>query len=372
MPPKPRSPRPTRSTSPGAARPLPSLRPPVPQRAVVGGLPGWAWALAALLLAGALGLAGLLWWRTDAAASSTAAAPGAAAPRGGPPSLSMAELLAGHSADWRVARLHESPAVLVIEFPNLAEQGAAMNRLAALLEKADAPRDRVLGDNELAALIARAGDNAQTFYLGHDYEGRGLARFYALVGQQGLALNAQEQRLRGVLLAAGMLSEGPDGLQPRGEQALITFSATQADDPATAPDESVDELRRQAVLRHETSHGRYYTRAAYREHCRRFWHEALNDVQRELIRRYLATLGYDRHNEDLMLNEAQAFLMHTPDTRAFDAASVGIPPPVLAELRTRFWRSMPADAMDPRLDAEAAAAAPPPGADRATPAPPAR
>lgn len=258
------------------------------------------------------------------------------------PALSLPGLLAGHSKDWRVARLQENPAVLVIEFPSLAVQGSAMNRMAALLEKGDAPRDRVLGDAELAALIARAGDNAQTFYQGHDYDSSALARFFNLASRQAQALNSDERRLRALLLEGGWLAEGPAGLQPAGAQALITFSATQPDDPRTPVDETVDERRRDSVLRHELSHGRYFTDAVYREHCRRFWREALTEAQREAFRRYLAGIGYDRHNEELMLNEAQAFLLHTPDTRAFNAEAVGIAAPLLADLRTRFWRTLPA------------------------------
>lgn len=257
------------------------------------------------------------------------------------PTLTTAELLAGHSKDWRVARLQENTAVLVLEFPSLAVQGAAMNRMAALLEKADAPRDRVLSDVELASFIARLGDNAQTFYQGHDYDGASLARFFGLVARQRQPLNAEEQRLRALLLAAGILVEGADGLQAPGSQAMITFSATQADDPGTPMDETVDERRREAVLRHELSHGQYFTRPDYREHCKRFWREVLSEPQREAIRRYLAGLGYDRSNEELMLNEAQAFLMHTSDARAFHAGLIGMTEPALAELRTRFWRSLP-------------------------------
>jgi len=255
--------------------------------------------------------------------------------------LSIPELLAGNSRDWRVARLREIGEILVIEFPDLAEQGAAMNRVAALLEKADAPRDRVLSDTELAALIARQGDNAQTFYGGHDYDNAGMARFFRVAMAQRQALNPQEERLRRLLVQAGLLGEGVQGPVANGVQAVITFTAVHADDPTTPVDETVDERRRASVLRHEYSHGWFYTRPAYREHCRRFWREALTTTQRESIRTFLAKLGYDRGNEELMLNEAQALLMHTPDTRAFDPALVGISPGELAALRRRFWQDAP-------------------------------
>ncbi len=306
--------------------------------------------LLALLAAGA-GLAS--WWLRPAplAAADSAAAPGlvvpprSAAQRVELRQLSLPDLLAGHSNDWRLARLQEYPEVLVIEFPDLREQGAAMNRLAAFVQKAGAPRDRLLDDRELAELIAASGDNSQSFYQGHDYTAQDLARFVMKARLQGLLLNAQEQRLQAELQAAGLLAAAGAAAAGAGApQAVITFTATQPDDPSTPVDEGVDALRREAVLRHEMSHGRFYTRAAYREHCWRFWRETLSEAQREQLRRFLASQGYDRSDESLMVNEAQAFLMNTPDARAFSAAAVGMSDEELASLRTRFWRSLPPDA----------------------------
>lgn len=290
----------------------------------------WLWAacgVAVVVLAGA----GFAWRGTS----------GVQAPAGAGPAslreLSLAELLAGHSSDWRLARLKEYPAVVVIEFPSLAEQGATLNRIAALFEKAGAPRDRVLDDAELAALIARSGDTSPTFYQGHDYQGAELSRFYALARAQGLQLSAQELRLQRELLAAAASPEG-DGYPA----ALISFTAIQPDDPATPVDETVDAERRASVLRHEASHGRFYTRPVYREHCRRFWREVLTEPQRERVRTYLASIGYDRNDEELMLNEAQAFMMNTADERAFPPEVIGMTAAELAALRRRFWQTLPA------------------------------
>jgi hypothetical protein len=258
----------------------------------------------------------------------------------------MAEWVAGNSGAWRVARLRENDRILVIEFPSLAEQGAAMNRVAALMEKADAPRDRVLSDAELAELIARHGASAQTFYEGHDYDSASMTRFFSLAAAQRQPLNPHEERLRRVLVQTGFLGQDVPLSASSGTQAVITFTAVQADDPATPVDETVDELRRHAVLRHEYSHGWFFTRPAYREHCRRFWQHALTTTQREAIRTLLAELGYDRGNEELMVNEAQALLMHTPDSRAFDPASVGLSPGQMAALRHRFWQDAPRDEAD--------------------------
>lgn len=307
-----------------------------------------AWPLA-IGLVGLLALGAVYWLYSYLQRPATSAdpvpAPVAAAvapaPASGPRELNPAGLLAGHSSDWRVARLQGNRAILVIEFPNLREQGAAMNRIAALLEKAGAPRDRVLDDLELQQLIVRNGDNAQTFYQGHDYSAVGLARFYMLARRQGLTLGAQELRLEKELLSAGLLGATAAGLEARGEQALISFSATQDDDPTTPIDEGLDARRRESVLQHELSHGEFFTNAAYREHCWRFWREALGERERAILRKYLVGLDYDPANEELLVNEMQALLMHTNDTRAFNARSVGVSETVLDGWRAKFREGQP-------------------------------
>jgi hypothetical protein len=93
------------------------------------------------------------------------------------PARSVAELLYSlKSDDWRVARLRANVSVVVIEFPKLTEQGGAMNRLAAMYEKRDGNRDRVLSDDEMDLLLRRGGDSVGSFYQGHDYTGEMLAR----------------------------------------------------------------------------------------------------------------------------------------------------------------------------------------------------
>lgn len=255
--------------------------------------------------------------------------------------LEVRELLERQVRDWTFARLRGNPAVVVVEFPSLAEQGAALNRVAALIEKSGAPRDRVLGDAALADLIRRHGDNPQTFYQGHNYLADQLARFYTLAARQGQKLNPQEERLRRALVDAHALARDGDATVPQGLQAVVSFSATQRDDPSTPMDESIDERRRESVLRHELSHGLYYTNRAYREHCWRFWRERLTEDERTRLRQMLVRLNYDGSNEELMVNEAQAFLMHTPDDRAFNAASLGLSERQLSDMRRRFMQGAP-------------------------------
>lgn len=246
-----------------------------------------------------------------------------------------------NNGSWSLSRLRGNPAVMVLQFPNLAEQGAAMNRIAALIEKAGAPRDRVLSDTELHQLIIGSGDNAQTFYQGHDYIAEHLARFFTLADQQGQALNVHETKLRQLLLDKKVLSREGALYTAQGLQAIVSFTATQPDDPRTPQDEGVDERRRESVLMHELSHGLYFTSREYRDHCWRFWRERITESERKLLRKLLARMNYDPQNEDLLVNEMQALLMHTPDTRAFSARILGISDAQLQDLRARFRQGWP-------------------------------
>lgn len=323
----------------------------------------------ALLVLGAAAGIGAAWWQRTAAPVSLAAPAGAVVagttagvgdavvatagrPAEAPPrprstgaglvQRDAAEMLgAGPTTEWRLARLRGNPQVLVLEFPDLAEQGAAMNRAAAFIEKAEAPRDRVLSDAELSRLIARQGDNEQTFYQGHDYVGDQLARFYTVAAAQRQPLNVHEQRLLQLLLDKRVLTREGSSYVAQGLQAIVTFTGTQGDDARTPQDEAVDSRRRESVLLHELSHGLFFTSAAYREHCWRFWRERMTADERARFRRMLAQMNYDAANEALLVNEMQALLMHTPDTRAFSAASLGLTEAQLADMRARFRRGMP-------------------------------
>ncbi|MEO8279916.1 MAG: hypothetical protein ABI564_09510 [Ideonella sp.] len=254
---------------------------------------------------------------------------------------SYQSLLSKRSDDWRLTRLAENPKILVIEFPTLAAQGRALNRLAALIEKNKGPRDRVLSDEGLAKFIQQLGDTPETFYFGHDYTAEAVARFFTMAVSQQMLLNADELRLGNELLAAGLLKEESDKLIANPDrQAVVSFTAVQADDPLTKGDETVDERRREAILRHELSHGEFFTNAAYRQHCWNFWQQ-LSDNHRKLFTKFLTAQGYDPGNEELMVNETQAYLMHTPDPRAFSAEQLGVSPDQLTKLRAQFNQGLP-------------------------------
>jgi hypothetical protein len=85
------------------------------------------------------------------------------------PLTSLSELLRRPaSARLRWSRFKANPAIVVIEFPDLQEQGLAMNRLAAMFEKRTAHGNRVPTEKELDELIRHSGDSIASFYQGHD------------------------------------------------------------------------------------------------------------------------------------------------------------------------------------------------------------
>lgn len=265
----------------------------------------------------------------------------AASPAPSPVPLSAASLLHGSAPDWLAGSLQGNAEVFAIAYPQLLEQAQAMNRMAAYLEKASAPRGRVLDDAELAALVTRSGDVPQTFYLGHDYRMAEVARFFNQARQQQLVLQPQEQRLLALLLAQGWLRQTAAGqaspyqaTQPGG--ALITVARFSAADRALlklAPD---DQVLSEAIVAHEISHSEFLTRPSYRQQCWYFWQTVLGEKERGKWRLLLRRMDYDGANEDLLVNEMQALLMHTPDPRIFSTVHLLISGAELSRQRALF------------------------------------
>lgn len=301
----------------------------------------WTGIGVAALAVALLGSAAFLWSPADAPQAVVTPAPlptpppqSAPAPAPTPVTeAGLAQILTGRQSVTAFYRLRENPRILVIDFPDLEEQGRMMNRIAALIEKSGAPRDRILSDAELAAYIQAAGGSTATFYFAHDYAAPSLARFYSMAESEGETLNRQETDLLALLLETGVLRRASDGyLADDPELALISIVQSQA---------GVDAALRETMLRHEVSHGEFFTNAAYRSHCERFWREELSEEERSKFRRFLASSDYDPDNETLMINETQAYLMHTPDPRVFSAARLGVSKDELVDLQRRFMTPQP-------------------------------
>ncbi len=233
------------------------------------------------------------------------------------PLLTEAELLALLPERPSLLRLRENPRVFVLLFPSLAQQGATLNRAAALVEKAGLPRDRLLDGVELAAAIARSGDTAETWYLGHDYRSADLARFFALAERDRVALTEAELWLREQFATASALAGS-------GPFAFVS---------AANPGGQLDAAMRNAVLRHEIGHGHYFTLPGFAEHVQAVWQSGFTEAERAAYRAFLGREGYDTGNEELMANEAMAYTLFTPDPRLFSPNLIGLPPAAVERLR---------------------------------------
>jgi hypothetical protein len=236
------------------------------------------------------------------------------------------DIIANQAASLSMFRLAENPAILVFDFPSLREQARMLNRVAVLVETRGQPRDRVLDDDALDKAIRSTGAEPDTFYDGHDYRAADLVRFFALADRDGVRLNPDELRLRDLVRAAGWTDPGAVG-------ALISIPTLGV---------GIDAAARRSILRHEISHGEFFTDPGYAAFTQSFWQTELSDAERAAFRRFLSKQEYDPTDETLMMNEMQAYLVHTADARFFTPELVGLTPERVAALRRRFIAGMPA------------------------------
>ncbi len=215
----------------------------------------------------------------------------------------------------------------MLDFPNLTAQGQAFNRMAAFIEKRGQSHDHVLDDSELADAIRADNSTVETYYYGHDYRAADIRRFYATVDSQRLKLWQPELELRALLTREGFLAGDAN-------KAVISI-------PRKGSDPFVDASGRESLLRHELSHGEYFTNPTFATYVHTFWSSRMTEADRSTFRGFLNRQGYDPENEDLMANETQAHLMNTTDKRYFNASACGLPVARLAELRAAFLAGMP-------------------------------
>jgi hypothetical protein len=326
-----------RPAEPGAGQPVRTAGPPPRKGAIA---TAWIACAAVALLAGAT--AG--WWvRTHppqhpAVTASIPAPATAPAPPVATPAPALAPSFQIETADEQQIRDHvptgltvfrfaDNPNILVLDFASLHDQGMMLNRVAALIEKAGLPRDRVLTDAELDAAIRAQGDTVESFYYGHDYPVTALARFFALADQQHIALDPQEEQLRHLMQQLGWFAPGVTA-------GLISL-------PAVGADRYINLAARAAILRHELSHGEFFSDPAYAAYVHNFWLTELTEDERAAVRKFLGNEDYDVHDEELMYNEMQAYLMFTRDPTFFTPNLADLTPERLAEIQSRFLAGMP-------------------------------
>ena len=241
-----------------------------------------------------------------------------------PPIADEATLLALPTDELSLWRFSDDPNIFVAIFPSLHMQAKALNRVAAFVERPDVPRDHVLTDSALFAVMGHTPTMFDTYYYGHDYRSADLSRFQDIADLDGAKLNEDERNLLWRLRKSGFFAHD--------DTALITLPPH--------GDGLLDPSARATILHHELSHGAYFTDPIYTAYVETFW-TSLSEPERTAFRQFLEGEGYDSGNDDLMRNETQAYLVFTADPRMFDPNRIGVPE--ATTLRQRFIAGMTLD-----------------------------
>lgn len=255
-------------------------------------------------------------------------------------------ILADQTSELRVHRYSGNADVLVLDIPTLAEQSRIFNRVVALIERIGAPRDRVMTNEELTEFIRKVGQTELTFAYGNDFRVSELVVFFNLAEHGRVALNDDELRLRQFLLEERLVKSPYGFLQVNGkDRVILSLPQVQVQEVADGKSLRITERARETILRHELSHGEYYANPQYADYCRRFWYTVLTDAERQTFRKFLGARAYDTRNEEMMINESQAYLMHTPDPAAFNPQRSGFTQAHIERMRQQFLQGAPPSAL---------------------------
>ncbi len=188
--------------------------------------------------------------------------------------------------DFEIYSWASFPHVLVFDCLDYEVQNRFFRRLAFYIEKKGYV-GRLMTNAELQGLRA---------WNAHDYRAEDLARFYNLVAERDFPIYPEEALLRSVLVSHGILIQDDQGVLYPGEGAVLSISR-----------ESTESLRYRFFV-HEGSHGIYFTSQEYRVFVKELW-ESLDPRDQGMWRFFLGWYGYDPEDEDLMMNEFQAYLL---------------------------------------------------------------
>ncbi len=243
----------------------------------------------------------------------------------------------GALAVWQIS---DNPNIYVFDFPGLENQGRSFNRITQFTEQQSTePYPKVLGNRELASYIAAARRTTADFAFGHDVLVSELVQFFNYALRDKIELNPEEITLRDFLVEQGLVRLWRGFYQAmKPDVVLLAVPQTQA---RKANEPMVSDGARYAILLHELAHAEYYTNPHYAKFCQRYWYETLTEDQRELFKRFLANFNYSVNNEELLINEMQAYLMFTPDPKSFSARKLGVSEEVLQSMRGAFRRGSP-------------------------------
>ncbi|HMW63249.1 MAG TPA: hypothetical protein PLR94_01215 [Accumulibacter sp.] len=238
---------------------------------------------------------------------------------------------------WRYTPNSE---IWIIDVPGLEVLGRTFNRVTQLKEhQYSEPYPRVLTTEELTKYIGAANRTFASFAAGHDLRVSDLVQFFNYAERDKVELFPEEYALRDFLVEQGLMKEWRGFYQAQKPHTMILSIPQVQERRSNEP--GVTSNARYAILLHELAHGEFHTNLAYNKYCRAFWEDSLTDTQKDAFRRFLASMRYAVENEELLINEMQAYLMFTPDAGSFSATRLGVTEKALAGMREAFLKGRP-------------------------------
>ena len=248
-------------------------------------------------------------------------------------------ILAYKSSELTIWQDSGNPAIYIFDFPNLTQQGLTFNRITQLSEQYNAPYKRVYTSKEIDEYLVSIRRTRANIAFGHDVLVSNLVLFLNLALNDKVELNAEELMLRDFAVSQGLIKiwrKFYQALQPN----VLILSIPQTQD--NSDDEPrVSDLARRTLFTHERSHGEFYTNVYYAKYCAQFWSSELTEEQRNAFKKFLMKTNNSLSGDELLINEAQAYLMFTPDPSSFSAAKLGISELELEGMRKAFRKGMP-------------------------------
>ncbi len=186
------------------------------------------------------------------------------------------------------------PDVLILDSATYEIQTRFFRRLAFFVEKMGY-RGTVLTDEQLGSMHG---------YNAHNYNGEGLAAFYHEADRTGVTLTEEEELLRAIVLAHGIIREAPSGYEP-GVGGILGISQ----------ESSIFPTLRELLISHEAYHGIYYVEPEFVTAIDRLW-ESLDESEQYYWELLLSGMQYDVTFEYLVRNEFQGYLLQQPVSSA--------------------------------------------------------
>ena len=252
----------------------------------------------------------------------------------------FSQVLDSRTGELTVWQMAENPSIYIFDFPGLTYQGRSFNRITQFTEQQTTePYPKVLSNQDLARYVEAARRTQADFAFGHDVLISELVQFFNFALRDKVELNPEEIALREFLMEQGLVRFWRGFYQAMKPGVVVLAIPQTQDRKATEP--MVSPGARYAILLHELAHGEYYANPHYAKYCQRFWYETMTENQRELFKRFLSNFNYAVNNEELLINEMQAYLMFTPDPKSFSARKLGVSDAELQSLRETFRRGSP-------------------------------